>query len=101
MNPRNRYLVRGFYKWHSCGLENTESSGIAAWEYRGPLTTPNNEEGSRGSCIAEGTTGAVLLSETWSNGFVIFDSNWWDNPDNPCTDENFGTGPAPDRISPR
>ncbi|MFM9986366.1 MAG: hypothetical protein ACKVOK_14095, partial [Flavobacteriales bacterium] len=77
------------------GWENTESGGIAAWEYRGPLTVPNNEEGSRGSCIAEGTTGAVLLSPTWSNGFVIFDSNWWDNPDNPCTDENIGTGPAP------
>ena len=77
------------------GWENTESGGIAAWEYRGPLTIPNSEVGSRGSCIAEGTTGAVLLSPTWSNGFVIFDSNWWDNPDNPCTDEFIGSGPAP------
>lgn len=77
------------------GWENAENGGIAAWEYRGPLTIPNNEEGSRGSCIADGTTGAVLLSPTWSNGFMIFDSNWWDNPDNPCTDENMGTGPAP------
>jgi hypothetical protein len=26
---------------------------------------------------------------------MIFDSNWWDNPDMPCSEANFGTGPAP------
>jgi hypothetical protein len=75
---------------------NTESSGIAVWEYRGTSTNPNNELGSIGSCIPEDAPGgAPILSPTWSNGFVIFDSNFWDNPDNPCSPEFFGTGLAP------
>jgi hypothetical protein len=75
---------------------NTESSGIAVWEYRGIATNPNNEIGSIGSCIPEDAPGgAPILSPTWSNGFVIFDSNFWDNPDNPCSPDFFGTGLAP------
>ncbi len=74
---------------------NTEAGGIAQWEYRGPLTIPNNEIGSRGLCTEQAAPGNVIESPTASNGFVIFDSNWWDNPDQPCTLANFGTGPAP------
>jgi hypothetical protein len=75
--------------WTSFG-----SGGVANWEYRGPVTTPNVEVGSRGSCVV-GNLGEPILSPTAANGFMIFDSNWWDNPDLPCSEANFGTGPAP------
>ncbi len=75
--------------------QNTEDGGIAFWEFRGPLTDPNVEIGSRGTCVPVGTQGDHIASVTWDNGFVIFDSNWWDNSDNPCSPDNFGTGPAP------
>jgi hypothetical protein len=39
--------------------------------------------------------GEAMTSSTASNGFVIFDSNYWDNNLNPCTVDNFGTGQAP------
>jgi hypothetical protein len=68
--------------------------GIASWEYRGPATIPNVEIGSRGSCVV-GNLGEPIMSPTAANGFMIFDSNWWDNPDLPCSEDNFGTGPAP------
>ena len=59
---------------------STETSGIASWEYRGPNTTPGVDVGSRGSCVAPGTVGQPIVSPSAANGFVIFDSNWWDNP---------------------
>lgn len=74
---------------------NTETGGVANWEYRGPSTTPDNNVGSRGSCISEGTVGTPIASSTAANGFIIFDSNYWDNDANPCTVENFGSGQAP------
>ncbi|MFN5295641.1 MAG: hypothetical protein ACK5BL_08935, partial [Flavobacteriales bacterium] len=67
---------------------------VASWEFRGPNTTPNNEVGSRGSCVV-GNLGEPIISPTAANGFMIFDSNWWDNPDLPCSEANFGSGPAP------
>jgi hypothetical protein len=79
----------------TAGWENTDTSGVAAWEYRGPNTTPNNTVGSRGLCTDANGIGNVIVSPTWNNGYVIFDSNWWDNPNLPCTLDNFGTGPAP------
>jgi hypothetical protein len=76
--------------------ENAETSGVALWEYRGIVTTPNNEIGSIGSCIPEDAPGgAPILSPSWTNGFVIFDSNFWDNSENPCSPDFFGTGIAP------
>jgi hypothetical protein len=74
---------------------NTETGGVAHWEYRGPSSTPNNTVGSRGSCISEGTVGTPISSTTADNGFILFDSNYWDNDANPCTVENFGSGQAP------
>lgn len=66
----------------------------AAWEYRGPLTDPSNESGTRGSCVSNGTTaGPPMTSPTAENGFVIFDSNYWDDNVGPCG--NFGSGQAP------
>jgi hypothetical protein len=71
-----------------------EQSGVANWEYRGDTTDPINEVGSRGSCTGS-SFGAPIQSPTWTNGFVIFDSNYWDNDQLPCDIANFGTGQAP------
>ena len=74
---------------------NSGTPALAIWEYRGPGTNPNNFVGSRGSCLPNGNVGEAITSSTASNGFVIFDSNYWDNNLNPCTVDNFGTGQAP------
>ena len=74
---------------------NIEENGIAYWEYRGPETNPDIYIGSRGSCIPEGQSGSdPIESDTWADGFVIFDSNYWDDNIGPCI-EGFGTGPSP------
>jgi hypothetical protein len=52
------------------------SNGNERWEYRGTSTTPSNTVGSRGA-YAQGT--GVINSATSANGFVVFDSDWWDN----------------------
>ncbi len=74
---------------------NSGAPTLAVWEYRGPSTNPNQLVGSRGSCLPDGNVGEAMTSSTASNGFVIFDSNYWDNNINPCTVDNFGTGQAP------
>lgn len=66
-------------------------TGIAMWEYRGPNTEPNNNVGSRGSCAGSAN---VIQSESADNGFVIFDSNYWDD-DGPSCGLNIGSGPDP------
>ena len=70
--------------------ENGSESGIGIWEYRGPDTTPDNTVASLGSC---GGNSVVIDSETVDNGFVIFDSNYWDDPIGPCG--NLGSGEDP------
>lgn len=74
---------------------NSGAPSLAVWEYRGPGTNPNFLVGSRGSCLPDGNIGEAIASSTNANGFVIFDSNYWDNNLNPCTVDNFGTGQAP------
>jgi hypothetical protein len=74
---------------------NSGAPALAIWEYRGPGTNPNNLVGSRGSCLPDGNVGEAIASTTAANGYVIFDSNYWDNNLNPCTVDNFGTGQAP------
>jgi hypothetical protein len=74
---------------------NSGAPALAIWEYRGPSTNPNQLVGSRGSCLPDGNVGEAIASTTSANGFVIFDSNYWDNNLNPCTVDNFGTGQAP------
>lgn len=74
---------------------NSETNGIAMWEYRGLATSPDVYIGSRGSCIPEGQEGSdPIESATWADGFVIFDSNYWDDNIGPCID-GFGSGPSP------
>lgn len=68
-----------------------ESASIAAWEFRGPNTTPSNAVGSRGSCASGNLP---LASASLANGFMIFDSNYWDDPGTSCG-AGFGQGAAP------
>lgn len=70
---------------------NESADGISQWEYRGPNTTPSNAIASRGSC---GAGSVVLNSETLADGFLIFDSNYWDDDGGACGG-NIGGGPAP------
>lgn len=79
------------------GWVNTSATGISHWEYRGPNTNPDINTGSRGSCI---NPNLIIESETRENGFVIFDSNYWDDPNGPCGG-GFGSGqdPAPHTSS--
>jgi hypothetical protein len=74
---------------------NSGTPSLALWEYRGPSTNPNQLVGSRGSCLPDGNIGESIASSTSANGFIIFDSNYWDNDANPCTVDNFGSGQAP------
>lgn len=68
----------------------------AVWEYRGPTTVPNINVGTRGSCLPAGTQfGQPIQSLTASNGFVIFDSNFWDDNIGPCGNTGSGEAPGP------
>jgi|688.fasta_scaffold07603_9 hypothetical protein len=71
------------------GINST--TDLAQWEYRGPNTTPDVNEGARGSCSV---LAQPITSVTQMNGFVIFDSNYWDDPGDFCG-QGFGTGPDP------
>jgi hypothetical protein len=70
----------------------TSTNNVAHWEYRGPNTVPNTNVGTRGSC---GAAYQAINSLTRSNGFMIFDSNYWDDPGNQCGQLGTGSDPAP------
>ncbi|MFN6380013.1 MAG: T9SS type A sorting domain-containing protein [Flavobacteriales bacterium] len=74
------------------GWTNTSASNIGLWEYRGPNTTPSNAVGSRGTCAG---AGAPIASLTQANGFMIFDSNYWDDNVPGCGGLGSGVDPAP------
>jgi len=93
-NSREVIWAEDFSGGLSSGWSSFAQGNVAAWEFRGPSTIPNNEVGSRGSCVV-GNLGEPIMSPTAANGFMIFDSNWWDNPALPCSEANFGSGPAP------
>ena len=61
----------------------------APWVYRGPSTNPGVNMGSQGAYA--GTNGPIA-SATASNGFMIFDSDYYDNGG---TAGNFGSGTYP------
>lgn len=69
------------------GWTNIGDTSTALWEYRGPNTTPSNTVGSRGAF--NGTRGPIQ-SKTTGNGFMIFDSDYLDDPF-----WNAGTGASP------
>jgi Secretion system C-terminal sorting domain len=68
------------------------ATGISQWEYRGPNTTPDVSVGARGTCAA---LAVPISSETQSNGFIIFDSNYWDDGGTICGGLGTGVDPAP------
>lgn len=74
------------------GWTNSSASGIGLWEYRGPNTNPSASTGPRGTCA--GST-APIASVSASNGFMIFDSNYWDDAIAPCGGLGTGVDPAP------
>lgn len=82
------------------GWTNSGNPALAVWEYRGPLTNPDNNSGSRGSCLPPGVDfGAPIDSETREDGFVIFDSNYWDDDEGPCGSFGSGQAAAPQTAS--
>ncbi|MDC0204175.1 T9SS type A sorting domain-containing protein [Flavobacteriales bacterium] len=71
------------------GIPATWTNSTAPWEYRGPTTSPNQNTGTQG---AYGTASTTISSTTQTNGFIIFDSDYYDNNG---TQGNFGNGPYP------
>ena len=65
------------------------TNSAAPWVYRGPGTTPNQNTGTQG---AYGTASTTISSTTQANGFIIFDSDYYDNNG---AQGNFGNGPYP------
>ena len=68
------------------GIPSTWTNSNEPWQYRGPSTTPNQNIGSQG---AYSGTGDPILSSTAANGFLIFDSDYYDNNG---VAGNFGNG---------
>ena len=58
------------------GIPVTWTNSTAPWVYRGPGTTPGVTTGSQG---AYSGNSSPIASSTASNGFVIFDSDYYDN----------------------
>jgi len=77
----------------SNGIPATWTNSTVPWEYRGPTTTPNVTIGSRG---AYASAQAPIQSPTAQNGFMIFDSDYYDNYG---VAGGFGTGPYPSNPS--
>lgn len=71
---------------------NDSQSQIGLWEYRGPFTSPNNSVCSQGSC---GIGSIPIASQSLGNGFMIFDSNYWDDDVGPCGQIGSGQDPGP------
>lgn len=64
------------------GIPATWTNSTAPWEYRGPSTSPNNTTGSRGAYSGVNnnpSTNDPVASSTLTNGFIIFDSDFYDN----------------------
>ena len=59
------------------------------WVYRGPSTTPSSATGSQG---AYSGSSSPINSVSANNGFIIFDSDYYDNGGTPGA---FGTGMYP------
>jgi hypothetical protein len=71
------------------GIPTTWTNSNEPWQYRGPSTSPNQNIGSQG---AYSGTGDPILSSTAANGFLIFDSDYYDNNG---VAGNFGNGQYP------
>jgi hypothetical protein len=68
---------------------------LALWEYRGPNTVPPDTVGSIGCWagpLQSGNLGDPIASPTRSNGFIIFDSDFYHSNGDRATN---GQGPVP------
>ena len=73
----------------SNGIPTTWTNSTVPWEYRGSTTNPNQNTGSQGAYAFSNIT---INSTTQANGFIIFDSDYYDNNG---IIGNFGNGPYP------
>ena len=73
----------------SNGIPSSWTNSPVPWAYRGSSTSPNTTVGSQGAYA--GTNGPIN-SPTAQNGFMIFDSDYYDNLGNAG---GFGTGQYP------
>ena len=73
------------------GIPTTWTNSTAPWVYRGPSTTPGVATGTQG---AYGTNQGPILSPTAANGFIIFDSDYYDN-NGSTTGAGTGSYPTP------
>ena len=73
----------------SNGIPSSWTNSTVPWVYRGPSTVPNSTVGTQG---AYGTNQGPIQSPTAQNGFMIFDSDYYDNNG---VAGAFGTGPYP------
>ena len=71
------------------GIPATWTNSTAPWVYRGPTTSPNQNTGTQG---AYGNSNTTINSATQANGFIIFDSDYYDNDG---VQNNFGGGSYP------
>ena len=77
------------------GIPTTWENSTVPWVYRGTSTSPNNQVGGQGaySGISNSpSTNNPISSPTASNGFLIFDSDYFDNNG---VAGAFGTGSYP------
>jgi hypothetical protein len=64
------------------GIPATWTNSTAPWVYRGTSTSPNNTVGGQGAYSGINNSPASnspIASTTASNGFIIFDSDFYDN----------------------
>jgi len=86
--------------WTNTNYDSEAILTDAKWEYRSESSTPDNTLGTIGNCIDEGTAGGLpILSPTASNGFLIFDSDYWDSTEGSCGDFGTGIAAAPHNAS--
>ena len=77
----------------SNGIPTSWTNSPVPWAYRGPSTSPNSTVGTQG---AYGANQGPIQSPTAQNGFMIFDSDYYDNNG---VAGNPGTGMYPSNPS--
>jgi len=86
--------------WNNVNMNSNNQMTTAQWEYRGVSTTPNVTLGTRGNCLDPGLEGGLpILSPTADNGFIIFDSDYWDSSEGGCGEFGTGISAAPHSAS--
>lgn len=86
--------------WTNTNYDSDANITDAIWQYRGESSIPNNTIGTIGNCIDYGSAGGdPILSPSADNGFLIFDSNYWDATEGNCGEFGTGISAAPHNAS--